>query len=94
MIHETETCLKAFYVIRLFCYACLFQPCISVHLADSWMDMEELLHFSLLSVTVHCIFQMTLQMLGSEQSEDLKSVKTHLDSLLPTNSRQVCVIFP
>ncbi|XP_042284800.1 zinc finger protein ZFMSA12A-like [Thunnus maccoyii] len=32
--------------------------------------------------------KMTLQMLCSEQSEDLKSVKTHLDSLLPTSSRQ------
>ncbi|CAK6952056.1 zinc finger protein ZFMSA12A-like [Scomber scombrus] len=32
--------------------------------------------------------KMTLQMLRSEQSEDLKSVKTHLDSLLPTSSRQ------
>lgn len=36
---------------------------------------------------------MTLQMLCSEQSEDLRGVKTHLNSLLPSSSKQVCDFF-
>lgn len=34
---------------------------------------------------------MTLQMLSSDQSEDLRGVKTYLNNFLPFSSEQVCV---
>lgn len=47
--------------------------------------------FFLIYSNLKQLFQMTLQMLSSDQSEDLRGVKTYLNNFLPFSSEQVCV---